>query len=381
MEPFKAVYNEAYLQAMQARLDEVHGFGTAGTPPLTAAWPVLQTLEMKARAALVADHLVASIRARGAGSSVEVLDAVAALVVGNAAWTGFRIWPHFIVMESVGLDAPEEALAHIRQLTSQFTGEFAVRPFLLQHRALAWTHVQRWACDANEHVRRLASEGARPRLPWGQKIPWSVADPGPSLEILEILRDDPSAYVRRSVANHLNDISWFHPQVAVETASRWYASGDANRRQLVRHAMRTRIKAGDAQALAIFDAMPAQLASVSLDVAPTVVSLGDALVLRATLSSAAAHAQSLVLDYVLRYVRADGSYGERVFKGTQLPLEAGATTQWTRRHVMREVTTRRHYPGRHEVLLQVNGTRYASADFLLRRAEAAGETVADTEDR
>src|SRR5690606_29477765 len=137
----------------------------------------------------------------------------------------------------------------LRQMTCRFTAEFAVRYFIQANLTAALRHIQGWAKSPNYHVRRLASEGARPRLPWGQQLPALIADPRPMLPVLKMLRDDPSEYVRRSVANHLNDIAKDHPQLLAEVVEEWYADGGPERQRMLRHACRTLIKKGDGRIL------------------------------------------------------------------------------------------------------------------------------------
>jgi 3-methyladenine DNA glycosylase AlkC len=151
-----------------------------------------------------------------------------------------------------GADPFEASMAALHALTTRFTSEFAVRPFLIEQPGRTLAQIMAWTSDPNPHVRRFCSEGTRPRLPWGRRVPALVTDPRLTLPILEALKDDPSLYVRRSVANHLGDIAKDHPETAFELCERWLlegASGDLER--LIRHAIRYPVKRGDARALRI----------------------------------------------------------------------------------------------------------------------------------
>ena len=133
-----------------------------------------------------------------------------------------------------------------------------------------------WATDPNVHVRRLVSEGSRPRLPWASRLKQFQGDPAPVLKLLELLKDDPIEYVRRSVANNLNDIAKDHPALVVEVAARWWAEGDEKRQRLVRHGLRTLIKGGDPSALEVLGfgaSSPATVGKTSIE--PDVVRIGD----------------------------------------------------------------------------------------------------------
>ena len=145
------------------------------------------------------------------------------------------------------------------ELTTRFTSEFAIRPFLIHHQQRTLSRVTDWLNDPNPHVRRLCSEGTRPKLPWGIRIPAFIADPRPTLHILEALKNDPSLYVRRSVANHLGDIAKDHLDTAFSTCERWLQEGASNDlRWVIRHAVRHPAKKGNTRALEIRAAAKAE---------------------------------------------------------------------------------------------------------------------------
>lgn len=264
-----------------------------------------------------------------------------------------------------GLDRPDLALPALRELTRHGSAEFAIRPFLVRDPAGTLAVLREWAGSDDEHVRRLASEGSRPRLPWGERLHALVADPSPTLPILEALRADPSLYVRKSVANHLNDIAKDHPGLVLGLAGTWDRS-DARTAWIVRHALRTLVKRGDSRALALLGAGAAPRLEATLSVAPKRIRLGDTITLSATLASTSPKAQPLVVDYVVHYPRASGRVSEKVFKWAELTLPPRETVTLTRRQTIRDFSTRRHHPGRHRVELQVNGRRLADSAFTLQ---------------
>ncbi|KAF0654519.1 DNA alkylation repair protein [Cyanobium sp. Copco_Reservoir_LC18] len=176
---------------------------------------------------------------------------------------GFFYLPHsFFVSEyghdpqyNGGHDPFESSMLALHALTMRFTSEFAIRPFLIQQQQRTLKTLDLWITDLNPHVRRLCSEGTRPRLPWGKRLASFVADPRPTLPILESLKDDPSLYVRRSVANHLGDIAKDHPNLIYATCERWLQAGASrDRRWLIRHAVRYPAKQGEARARKIREA-------------------------------------------------------------------------------------------------------------------------------
>jgi hypothetical protein len=218
-------------------------------------------------------------------------------------------------------------------------------------------------------VRRLASEGSRPRLPWGLQLKTLIADPSPTLPILEALQDDDSAYVRRSVANHLNDIAKDHPELVVDWARRHLQDASIARRALLSHASRTLIKQGHAGMLALWGAGSGFEGRCTLQVAPKRVQVGDSVALTLTLHSTASAAQTLLIDYAVHHVKANGGTSAKVFKGWKLTLAPEESRTLTRQHSFRAVTTRRYHAGRHVFDLTINGAVAASAgvDLSLRR--------------
>lgn len=266
-----------------------------------------------------------------------------------------------------GLDDPAHSLDALKFFTRFGSSEFAVRPFLQRDLSGTLAVMEVWAKDENEHVRRLASEGSRPRLPWGLRLRALVEDPQPTGVILDTLKNDPALYVRKSVANHLNDIAKDHPDAVIERVRSWDRSLPSTA-WIVRHGVRTLVKKGDARALALIGAS----SQVSIDVtdfsvSPRRVRLGEKVLLRAEIVSTRRSSQSLVVDYVVHYVKSSGGTSAKVFKWTQVDLAPGARICLKKSQQIRDFTTRKHYPGAHRIELQINGRRLNSAEFLLRR--------------
>ncbi|MCU0793478.1 MAG: DNA alkylation repair protein, partial [Opitutaceae bacterium] len=266
------------------------------------------------------------------------------------------IWPCAHVAAH-GLEAPALALPALRELTRHGSAEFAIRPFLARDLPGTLAVLQDWARDPDEHVRRLASEGSRPRLPWGQALQSLIADPSPTLPLLATLRADDSPYVRKSVANHLNDITKDHPEIVLDLVAGWDRR-DARTAWIVRHALRTLVKRGHPRALALLGAGAAPKLAAALEARPARLRLGQTLTLAATLRSTAARGeQELIVDYAIHYARASGRPSRKVFKWKQVRLAAGETLVLTKRQTIRDFSTRKHHPGRHLVELQINGRR------------------------
>jgi 3-methyladenine DNA glycosylase AlkC len=255
----------------------------------------------------------------------------------------------------------------LKFFTSFGSAEFAVREFLKRDPVRTLAVMQAWSRDADEHVRRLASEGSRPRLPWSFRLDALMADPELAAPILENLKADDSLYVRKSVANHLNDITKTHPAWVLERIEGWPLENPQTA-WIARHALRTLIKQGDRRALAVIGA--GKKAAVRLHdfvVSPQKIALGERLDLSLQLQSTALKSQRLVVDYTIHYVKKSGASSAKVFKLKELTLAAGETVLLRRSQVIRDFTTRVHHAGHHAVDIMVNGERLAQGGFHLQR--------------
>ncbi|KTC43784.1 DNA alkylation repair protein [Pseudomonas sp. L5B5] len=271
--------------------------------------------------------------------------------------------PHFVA--SHGTHDFDRSMAALKFFTGFGSSEFAVRPFLVSQQAATLEHLYDWSRDPDEHVRRLASEGSRPRLPWSFRLEQLQAEPQLAAPILEQLRNDPSLYVRKSVANHLNDITKDHPQWVLQRLQGWPLD-QPHTAWIVRHGLRSLIKQGERQALALIGAgARAEIRVERFTVTPAALHLGERLELAVELVSTHPQPQRLVVDYAIDYIKASGAASAKVFKLKTFTLPGQARQTLARQQQIREFTTRRHYPGRHRVHLLVNGERLASAHFDL----------------
>lgn len=331
---------------------------------VAAAAEGLDALELKARVIHVATQLRRGLPADWRQACPRL---VAALPPPHGAATdtgAFWLWPVLTAVELFGLDHPVESLAALRQMTRRFSAEFAVRPFLVRHPDLAWEAIDAWSVDPDPHVRRCASEGSRPRLPWGVRLVASVADPGRGLAVLDRLVDDPSPVVRRSVANHLGDVAKDHPERAIQVAQRWLAER-ADRRPLVRHALRGPLKKGLPSALALFGEASGRLLVSELAVDPPVASVGDSFTVTATI--VALEPCRVRVDVIWSWpgARAD-TWSEKTFRGPIRDLAEGE--RWTASTTLstRPVTTRPLRPGAQRLSVRVNGVRHGELKLTLR---------------
>ncbi|MEM7075121.1 MAG: DNA alkylation repair protein [Pseudomonadota bacterium] len=371
MEPFKSAISPDLIRLTGHVLARhMPGVDPAGfAAPLI---PRLDTLELKQRVGLVAEALHAALpddpdRRRAALLAMLHPDD---LDRWNADSTtdglcGWGIWPLTTLVGRHGLGSTAQALETLREMTKRGTAELDVRPFIAATPDRALPVIRAWVSDPNPHVRRLVSEGTRPRLPWGMRLHGLVADPTPMLPALTRLRDDPSDYVRRSVANHLNDIARDHPDLVADIARTWLRDAGADRRRLLRHACRTLIKQGHTAALSAFGFDPPQIGKPAISLATPVVRFGETLEFEVTIRATGRASQTLALDYVIHHQKADGTLSPKVFKWTTFTLDPGDARHLSRRHALRPITTRRYHAGPHALSLRINGTDHGYEMFEL----------------
>jgi len=343
----------------------------------------LAELELKARIIHVADAL--------ANALPSPFPRAAALIQGanaSAAETGsslFAYWPLCTFVERYGTDHFDESFAVMHGLTRLASCEFAIRPLLDKEPERAFTILHRWVKDRDPHVRRLVSEGTRPRLPWGPRLKALQRDPSPSLPLLDRLYDDDELYVRRSVANHLNDISKDHPDLAVEIAGRWKGRGKGptpgtsrgtsrgtktaklHSEWVIRHALRSLVKQGHTGALTLLGFGPAKLDLDAFELSTRRLRFGESMKLHLELHALAD--ADLVIDYAVHHLKANGSLSPKVFKWATRQVKRGERLVLDKRHSIRPISTRRYYPGSHRCELLINGQSLAIEDFELFAVE------------
>ncbi|MCP5020236.1 MAG: DNA alkylation repair protein [bacterium] len=368
-EPFKNLIDDSVAQWLGNRVHEI--------------WPAfpndayrdairghLQALELKARAQHVGDCLRSALpedMGQTLGILLEVIRNTPEITVDEMT-NGWPMLPINSLVANHGLDHPELSLDLLFEVTKRFTSEFGIRPFLDLHPEVAMARLHSWATDPNVHVRRLVSEGSRPRLPWAPQIKAFIADPTPILPLLEKLKDDPEEYVRRSVANSLNDICKDHPERMLDVVEAWSKGAPKARQKLIRHACRTLIKAGNPRCLAILGFPPPMLRPVAMQLSTNKSTLGGMLTVDLEITSTSSEPQKLIADYRFHWIKANGKAVPKVSKGSQITLAPGATKKASHSFHIKPVTTRRYYPGVTLVELLINGEVRGSALFELHIA-------------
>ena len=327
---------------------------------------------------------------------------------GEVSWTqpdgddgglqGWMLWALGDYIAKAGIDEPERALKCLHALTQRFTAEFSIRPFLNTHPDVTYKTLMKWIKDPSPHVRRLVSEGSRPRLPWGTHLKSAINDPTPSWPIIRALQDDSSQYVRRSVANHLNDIAKDHPDAVAAWIKEHRVGASEHREALLKHASRTLIKDGHPPTLAAWGIELGFKGKVSVCLLPpsatsstatsktkkgdvnkaVEVCMGGSLPFTTEVTSTATTPQDLVIDYTIHHLRSNGKVTPKVFKGWKRMLAPKETVTFQKSHPFKTNATRVLYPGVHKIDIRVNGTTVAEEDFTLLKREEEEVVVATT---
>lgn len=328
--------------------------------------PELSSKELKDRVKLIAHNLAVHFK-NDYCTNIEIIKKV----IQKENLSGFELWPFSEYISHYGLDNFDESLDAMYVLTQKFTAEFAVRPFIIKDHAKVLNFFQKNIKDNNFHIRRWISEGSRPLLPWGQKILLFIDRPELTMGLLEQLKYDEEMYVRKSVANHLNDISKNHPQLVIQCLNSWIKEAPLEQKSKInwikRHALRTLIKKGHEGALKLMGVNGKPKVKVyNFKLDKKLYRLNDKLTYSFELYSQSRLKQVLIVDYGIDFVKANGKHGRKIFKLKTFELAAGETILLKKTHSLKPITTMKYYPGKHHLTLQINGVVIHEEVFHLK---------------
>jgi 3-methyladenine DNA glycosylase AlkC len=378
-EPFKNLINTKTVQHASTHL--------------TKAWPEfqakaferaaiagLEALEMKDRAMHIASALEMYLP-QDFSNACAVIEASLAkplafdaegepinLVAKNVSAEGISGWVIWSFGEFVvrrGMNDVPRALVCLHALTQRFSAEFSIRYFIEKHPKVTLATLTQWLKDDSAHVRRLVSEGSRTRLPWGIRLHGLIENPALTLPFVLALQDDTSSYVRRSVANHLNDLAKDHTDQIADFIAAQLKNASPQRTALLKHASRNLIKLGHPKTLEAWGVGTAFKGQASAKIQPKQVRIGECVNIEVTLESSSAKAQNLVVDYAVHYVLANNKSSPKVLKGWKLSLKGQEKRTLAKKHSLKKVTTRTLYAGKHRVEVLVNGKPVNEAFFIL----------------
>ena len=351
-------FTEDSMAAMADTLKEEHApFDREQFLRLTLGSQAWEGLELKARMRHTTKALHECLPS-GYREALDILERVAPNVGGFEA----MCLPDYV--ELYGMEDWDRSLPAMALFTRRCSSEFAIRPFLIQDQGRAIRYLEELAHDQHENVRRFASEGCRPRLPWAMALPALKQDPRPILPILEKLKDDPSEFVRRSVANNLNDISKDNPELMLEVAERWRGHSPETD-WILKHGCRTLLKAGVTRALVLFGfGDPAGIYVDRLRLPAEQFAIGDTVPFEFDLRVEADAPARLRVEYVVTYAKARGRSSQKVFQVVEKDFAPGVHPV-ARNRSFADMSTRKHYAGPHAIQIKVNGEVKASVTFTL----------------
>lgn len=354
--PLKDFFDEQLVRRIAGTIAPVYP-GFPAEAFVREATTGLSNLELLDRGKHIAEALAKTLPSdfeRAADVLMRSLDVPVARAGGNMA--PFFYLPHVTFVAKRGLDHFDASMRAQHALTQRFSAEFSIRYFILRDAERTLDVLRSWANDPNEHVRRLVSEGTRPRLPWAVRLPEFIKNPAPVLALIERLRDDESLYVRRSVANNLNDIAKDHPELVVKTCKEWLVGAGAERKWIVKHALRWLVKRGDKGAIALLGGGTTPKVRIeSVQVIPEKPVLGSGVSLAFDLVSESTKSQDLMVDYVMHHPGASGKTRSKVWKLRRVTLEPKQRIRLEAKISLVDRTIRKHHPGTYRIDLRIGG--------------------------
>ncbi|MBR0584311.1 hypothetical protein HF326_14780 [Bacillus altitudinis MN12] len=359
IEPLKHVYNEPFIQHLAEKLAQASTVFDADHFQQLVFQEDWEQLELKGRMRRVTESMHACLP-EDYEKAIDVLRQTAPHFTGLSA----LVFPDYV--ETYGVDHWDISIKALEFFTPFSTAEFAIRPFLIQDQEKMLAQMLVWSQDQNEHIRRLAIEGCRPRLPWGLSVPALKKDPSVTLPILENLKSDSAKYVQKSVANHLNDISAIQPDLMKQMVKSWYGTNE-HTNWIVKHASRTLLKKGDPDIMALFgygDDPSIQVTDLKVTQDP--VCIGEKLTFHFILQ--VDKPLKLRVEYAIDYVKARGTRNQKVFKITEFETGSALYREFVRSQSFQNMTTRKHYEGIHTLTIIINGIPKASVDFEVTAA-------------
>ncbi|WP_297091902.1 DNA alkylation repair protein [uncultured Draconibacterium sp.] len=286
-------------------------------------------------------------------------EAIAILLAIVPKVSGFEaiVLPDYV--EVYGQEHWDISLPALGEFTKCGSSEFGIRPFLNKNTEATMKYMLAWADSDDFRVRRFASEGCRPRLPWASAVPALKKDPSLILPILEKLKNDPEEFVRKSVANNLNDISKDHPELVLDLCIRWQGIAK-NTNWIIKHACRTLLKQGNKKAMLLFGFANPELMQVEqLNFSNSSPAIGDDISFSFKLNLATKQKQKVRIEYIVHYVKASGKTSPKIFQIKEVEMPPGKHSI-TKNHSFKNRSTRKHYPGQHQFEIVINGERKAS---------------------
>ncbi len=363
-EPLKNVYNESFFEKFLQVLKKAY-------PLLNKAeflsdiyikdWP---EKELKQRmyhiSTILYNHLPKNFQ-----QATDILVQTAKLLKTKEESMSFEhmFLPDYI--EKYGLNDYQTSIEAMEEITKFTSCEFAVRPFIIRYPDQMLFQLLSWSKHSDVMVRRLASEGSRPRLPWAMALPHFKKNPSPIIPILKNLKNDPSEMVRRSVANNLNDIAKDNPDIVIKLVKEWKGESTETDK-LIKHASRTLLKEGNNEVMKVFGFGTTRDINIfNFQILTPRVRIGDFLEFSFVLKNKSKTASKIRLEYGIYFKKANGALSRKVFKISEKEYLPNSITKINRKQPFKIITTRKLYPGVHQLALIINGKELEKLNFKL----------------
>ncbi len=364
MEPFKNIYNDTFFNGFTAVLNKtLTGFDKKRflKKVYDDAWESRELKQRMKHIALVMHEFMPAKYEQATGKIKDIITTLRKNGINGGL--EYMIFTEYV--DNFGIDHYDTSMEAFEFITQFISCEFAIRPFILRYPEKAMKQMLVWSKHESLHVRRFASEGCRPRLPWSMALPFLKKDPSPILPILENLKDDPSEFVRKSVANNLNDIVKDNPEVVLGIVKRW--QGHSPRTDwIIKHGSRTLLRKANPQAMKIFGlAVADKIVVDKLKLETKSISIGEAMSFSFTLTNTGAKPIKLRVEYGIDYMKSNGKANRKLFKITENTYQPGQAYTFKRNQSFRNLTTRKHYAGQHALSIVINGQELATKKFIV----------------
>ena len=367
MEPFKNLFNPTIAEKISIAIKRnysqfntkafLHEIGTA-----------LEALELKERVSYISNRLYSFLPQDPQISIPLLVKALKQNSDDSIGIDGFAIWPFTHFISVYGLKEFDLSMSALKEMTKLFTSEFAVRIFFIQDQKRTLKYFKIWQSDESEHVRRLVSEGSRPLLPWGQKLHSFVENPELTWSLLEKLKNDPSEYVRKSVANHINDHSKNHPDYVIDKLLKWHFSKSITPELtwVIKHASRSLIKKGYKKAFILHGVEDSKIKVIDQKIINKKIKLGESLNVLVSLKNLSKKSAAIILDHEIHFLKSNNKHSVKVFKGRKISLNSGEIIHVKMSIPIKFVTTRVYYPGEQFWNIKINGIGQIPQSFSLK---------------
>ena len=355
-EPLKNLYNLEFVASLSRELKSIYDhFDSEGfkSDVFNNEW---ENKELKDRLKHISETLHQYLPSN-------YQQAIKILMEVSSKFSGFEamIFPGYV--ELYGLDKYENSIYALEHFTKHSSSEFAVRPFIKKYGEKMMEQMEKWAKSKNHHVRRLASEGCRPRLPWAIALPEFKKDPRPVITVLEILKNDESEYVRRSVANNLNDISKDNPQILIDLAKTWLDK-NSNLDWVVKHACRSLLKQGNPTVMKLFGFRKPDNLRIEEFLVQKSVNIGNSLKFSFMIKATHGELGKLRIEYAIDFLKKNGKRSRKLFKISEARY-SGQSKIVNKNHSFKVISTRKYYSGMHGIAVIINGHELFSSEFQL----------------